>query len=129
MQDVVLSGPYIPHDKDAPFFSTDDQSILFSGEVPSESYRPNWFEKLVGIRAAKANGKPSDWWSVPVGGGEITRLTHLQTARLYGSFSPDKKHIVSYGGEEIFVMKPDGSELTILFSGLNLFHGTVSWIP
>jgi Tol biopolymer transport system component len=129
VQDVVLSGPYIPHDKDAPFFSMDDQSILFSGEVPGESYRPNWFEKLVGIRAAKANGEPSDWWSVPVGGGEITRLTHLQTARLYGSFSPDKKHIVSYGGDEIFVMKPDGSELTILFSGLHLFHGTVSWIP
>jgi hypothetical protein len=66
---------------------------------------------------------------VPVGGGEITQLTHLQTSYLYGSLSPDKKYIVSYGGDEIFIMKPDGSELTVLISGLHGFYGTVSWLP
>jgi Tol biopolymer transport system component len=129
VQDVVLSGPYVPHDKTAPFFSLDGKSILFSGEVAGESYRPNWFERLVGIQSVRADTKPSDWWSVPIGGGEITRLTHLQTAYLYGSLSPDKKYIVSYGGDELFVMNPDGSELTDLFSGTHRFFGTVSWIP
>lgn len=128
-QDVVLSGPHIPQDKAAPFFSPDGQSILFSGEVPGISYQPNWLEKLMGIRVAKADGKPSVWWSVPAGGGEITQLTDQPSLRLYGNFSPDNQHIVSYGGNEIFVMKPDGSEVTILISGLLLFEGTVSWIP
>ena len=83
----------------------------------------------MGIQSAKAEGEPSDWWSVPVDGGEIFRLTHEQTAYLYGSLSPDKKHVVSYGGDEVFVMNPDGSGLTDLISGLHRFYGTVSWIP
>src|SRR5687768_725566 len=129
-QDVVLSGPYIPDHKHAPVFSPDGQSILFSGEVTGESYRPNWFEKFVGIRVTKANGDtPSDWWSVPVSGGEITQLTHIGAFGLYASFSPDNQHIVSFSRDEIFVMKPDGSELTPLITGLNRFFGTVDWIP
>ena len=129
VQEVVLSGPDIPYHKDAPFFSPDGKSIIFSGDVPGQSYQPNWIEKFMGMRVAKAEGEPLDWWSVPVSGGEITRLTHLQTAYLYGSLSPDKKHIVSYGGDEIFIMNTDGSELTVLISGTHRFYGTVSWIP
>jgi len=129
VQVVTLSGSYIPYYKEAPFFSPDGKSIIFSGDVPGASYQPTWLEKIMGLRSAKAESEPSDWWSVPVGGGDITRLTHLQTTYLYGSLSPDKKHIVSYGGDEIFIMKPDGSELTVLISGLHRFFGTVSWIP
>jgi hypothetical protein len=65
---------------------------------------------------------------VPLGGGKITQLTHVQDPYLYGNLSPDKKHIVSYAGNELFVMNPDGSELTTLISGLHSFYGTVSWI-
>jgi Tol biopolymer transport system component len=126
---IVLSGPYIPHDKASPFFSPDGQSIIFSGNVAGESYEPNWFGKMMGAQSVKAEGKPSEWFEVPVGGGEITQLTHLQTSYLYGGLSPDKKYIVSYGGDEIFIMKPDGSELTVLISGLHGFYGTVSWLP
>jgi Tol biopolymer transport system component len=129
VQNVILSGPYIPDDKTAPFFSPDDQSIIFSGNVAGESYQPNWFGKLMGIQAAKAESEPSDWFSVSVHGGEIVQLTHLQAPYLYGSFSPDKKHIVSYEGDELFVMNPDGSGLTVLISGLHSFYGTVSWLP
>ncbi len=126
-QNVVLSGPYIPHDKTSPFFSPDGKSIIFSGNIAGKSYKPNWFGKMIGIRSAKAEGQPSDWFSVPVDGGAITQLTHLQAPYLYASLSPDKKHIVSYGGDQIFIMKPDGSELTVLISGLHSFYGTVSW--
>lgn len=128
-QDVVLSGPHMPYYKDAPFFSPDGKSIIFSGDVSGQSYQPNWFEEFAGILSVKAEGEALDWWSVPVKGGDITRLTNLQTAYLYGSLSPDKKHIVSYGGEELFIMKPDGSEVTELFSGTHRFYGTVNWIP
>ncbi|MGZ9166452.1 MAG: TolB family protein, partial [Anaerolineales bacterium] len=131
-QEVVITGAYVPDIKDAPLFSPDGQSILFSGAVPvpPQSYQPNWLEKLMGIRVARANGGvPSDWWSVPVGGGEITRLTNLNSASLYGSVSPDNQYIASYSKGGIFVMKPDGSELTLLVPNLDAFSGTVNWIP
>jgi Tol biopolymer transport system component len=128
-KDVVLSGPYIPSYKEAPLFSPSQDSIIFSGEVPGSSYQPNWFESLTGIRVANANGESSDWWSVPVEGGELTRLTQLQTSHLYGSVSPDNRHIVSYSKNSIFVMNPEGSELTVIISGLYHFSGTVHWIP
>ena len=129
-QDVVLSGAYVPDVKDAPLFSPDGQSILFSGAIPVQSYQPNWFEKLVGIRVANANGGiPSDWWSVPVSGGEVTRITNIQSSSLYASVSPDKKYIASFSAGGIFVMKPEGSELTLLVPNLDGFSGTVNWIP
>jgi len=129
-QEVVISGSYVPDIKDAPIFSPDGQSILFSGAVPVQTRQPSWFERFVGIRIARANGGvPSDWWSVPVGGGEITRLTHLQSSGLYASVSPDNRYIASYSAGGIFVMKPDGSELTLLVPNLDAFTGTVSWIP
>jgi Tol biopolymer transport system component len=129
-QEVVLSGSYIPDIKDAPLFSPDGQSVIFSGVVPVQSYQPKWFEKSLGIHVAKANGSiPSDWWSVHISGGEPTRLTNLQTGGLYASVSPDKNYIASYSASGIFVMKPDGSELTMLVPNLDGFSGTVNWIP
>jgi Tol biopolymer transport system component len=130
VQEVVLSGSYIPDIKDAPIFSPHRQTLIFSSPVPPQAYQLNWFEKLMGIHVVKANGSiPSDWWSVPVSGGELTRLTHIQASGLYASVSPDGRHIVSFSGSGIFVMNPDGSELTILVPNLDGFTGTVSWIP
>src|SRR5687767_2858284 len=129
-QEVAISGSYIPDIKDAPIFSPDGESILFSGAVPVESYQPNWLETLVGLRVAKANGGvPSDWWSVLVGGGEITQVTQLRNSGLYASISPDNQYIASYSSGGIFVMKPDGSDVTLLVPNLDGFSGTVSWIP
>ena len=87
-QEVSLSGSYIPDIKDAPIFSLDEVSILFSAAVPTQSRQPTWFENLMGMRLARANGSvPSDWWSVPINGGELTRLTHIQAPR-------DRKSVV-----------------------------------
>ena len=125
---VVLSGPQIPEIVDAPIFSPDGQSILFSAPEPSQAYQPNFFERLMGIQVVKAHDVPSDWWSVPVTGGVPTQLTNIQTINLFASLSPDQKHIASLSGEGIFVMDLDGSNLIqlVVDSGV---HGTVSWIP
>lgn len=128
-QEVVMSGSYIPDIKNAPIFTPDGKSIMFSGLAPVQSYQPNWFEKLAGIRIAKAAGEPSDWWSVPVSGGEITRLTDIRHRDLYASISPDNRYVASFNRDNIFVMKPDGSELTILISELHGFSSIGSWIP
>ena len=127
---VVVSGSWNPKIKDAPIFSPDGQTIIFSAIVPLPSYQPNWVEKLMGIHLAKADGTiPSDWWSVPIKGGVLTRLTHIQSLGLFASTSPDHQHLASFSSDGLFVMDPDGSELTSLVPNLAGISGTVSWIP
>jgi Tol biopolymer transport system component len=127
--EVVLKGPQIPDVKDAPIFSPDGQTLLFSAPVPAQSYQPNWLDKVMGVQIAKAHNVPSDWWSVPVTGGTITQLTNIQTTNLFASFAPDGKHLVSHSTSGIFVMNPDGSELTMLIPNPQAVPGTVTWIP
>src|SRR5215208_3780481 len=127
--EVVLSGQQLPEVKDAPIFTPDGKTLLFSAPVPAQAYQPNWLDKVMGVQIAKAHNVPSDWWSVSVNGGEITQLTNIQTTNLFASFFPDGKHIASHSTNGIFVMKPDGSELTMLVPNPQAVPGTVSWIP
>jgi Tol biopolymer transport system component len=127
--EVILSGKQIPEVKDAPIFTPDGKTLIFSAPVPAQAYQPNWLDRLMGVRVAKAHNVPSDWWSVSANGGEITQLTNIQTTNLFASFSPDGKHIASHSTSGIFVMKPDGSEVTMLVPNPQAVPGTVSWIP
>jgi len=124
---INLAGPHSTDIKDAPIFSPDGQSILFSAPSPGQSYQPNWFDKLMGVRIAKAHSIPSDWWSVPITGGEPKRLTAIQSTNLFASLSPDQKHLVSYSLEGLFVMELDGSNLTALIPDPG--GSTVNWLP
>ena len=124
----VISDSSIPDIIDAPIFSPDGQSILFSAPGPVQSYQPKWFDKLMGIRIVKAHNVPSDWWQVPISGGAPTRLTQIQTINLFASISSDEKHLASLSGEGIFVMDLDGSNLTRLLFDPGV-SGTVNWIP
>jgi Tol biopolymer transport system component len=129
-REVVITGPRLPDIKDAPLFSADGQSLIFSADVPTQSYQPNWLDKLMGVSVAKAHSNvPSDWWSISVNGGEMTRLTNTQSRGLFGSLSPDKQFIASYSLDGIFVMKTDGTRLTRLIPNPQSVPGTVSWIP
>lgn len=129
-QEVVITGPRIPDIKDAPLFSADGQSLIFSADVPTQSYQPNWLEQLMGVRVAKAHSNiPSDWWSVSVDGGEMTQLTNIQSSGLFGSLSPDYQYLASYSLDGIFVMKTDGTQLTKLIPNPQSVPGTVNWIP
>ena len=127
--EVVLKGQQIHEVKDAPIFTPDGQTLLFSAPVPAQAYQPNWLDKVMGVQIARAHNVPSDWWSVPVDGGNITQLTNIQTTNLFASFAPDGKHLASHSTSGIFVMKPDGSELTMLIPNPQAVPGTVTWIP
>jgi Tol biopolymer transport system component len=127
--EVVLRGQQIPEVKDAPIFTPDGKTLLFSAPGPAQAYQPNWLDKVMGVQIAKAHNVPSDWWSVSVNGGEITQLTNIQTTNLFASFSPDGKRIASHSTSGIFVMKTDGSELTMLVPNPQAVPGTVNWIP
>ena len=113
--------------KDAPVFSPDGQSIIFSAPSPEQSYQLNWLDKIMGVQIAKAHSVPSDWWSVPITGGKPTRLTQIQSTNLYASMSPDNKHLVSFSLQGLFVMELDGSNLTSLFPDTG--GSTVNWLP
>jgi Tol biopolymer transport system component len=126
-QELLLSGA--PAEIiDAPIFSPDGASILFSAPAPVQAYQPNWLDQLLGVRVAKAHNVPSDWWSVPISGGTVTRLTQIQTIKLFASISPDQRHIASLSGEGIFVMGGDGSNLRQLLFDPGV-TGTLRWIP
>jgi len=129
-QQVPLTGPYVPNVIDVPMFSEDGQSILFSSPDPTQSSMPNWLDRFMGFPVAFADGSiPSDWWSVPVAGGVPKQLTRVQSLALYGSFSPDKQFIASYTSDDIFVMNPDGTEVTLLVNDIGGVPGTVNWTP
>jgi Tol biopolymer transport system component len=129
-EEVPVTNLSIPTIIDAPMFSTDNQTILFSSPIGMPAYSPNLLDKLMGVRCALANGSlPSDWWSVPISGGEATPLTRLRSASLYGTYSPDANYIASYSATGIFVMKPDGTEVTMIVSDVGGIAGTVNWLP
>jgi hypothetical protein len=127
-QPVTLSNPAMQEIIDAPIFSPDGQSILFSVPSQAPASQLQWFEKLMGIQVARAHDVPSDWWSVPVTGGVPTQLTNIQTINLFASLSPDNQRVASLSGEGLFVMDLDGSNLSQLVVDPEV-HGTVSWIP
>jgi Tol biopolymer transport system component len=126
---VTLSGIYVPPIIDAPFFTPDDQTVLYSAVSPTQSLQPNWIEKLLGVTVASAHTVPSDWWSVPIGGGTPTQLTHIAAVGLFASLAPDAKTIASYSGTGIFIMSPDGTGLTTVIGDMGGLAGTVNWIP
>lgn len=127
-QKLALSGSYLPGIIDAPIFSPDGNSILLSAPPPPQAYQPSLLDKLMGVQVARAHAVPSDWWSVPITGGELTRLTQIQTINLFGSASPDKSRLASVSGEGLFVMNWDGSNITRLLFNPGI-TGTVSWLP
>jgi len=105
------------------------QIFLFSAPIPVQSSAPSWIEKLLGITVAHAHGSiPSDWWSVPLTGGEPARLTRVYSPGLFASLSPDSRFIASYSATGIFVMNPQGVELTKMVNYTGGIPGAVNWI-
>ncbi len=126
---VNLAGQYVPPIIDAPVFTLDDKFILYSAVTPTQSSNPSWLERLLGISVASAHTVPSDWWSVPIGGGTPAQLTHIAVAGLFASLSPDGKYIASYSGKGLFIMDQNGQGLSTVIGDLGGLPGTVTWLP
>jgi WD40 repeat protein len=136
-----LMPPHTFQSVDAPFFSPDGKFIYFSatgdGPAPALAEHPlqgaarprawGWLESLFGAQIAYANGAPSDWWRIPVAGGQPERLTHILDTGLYGTFSPDGGRVAFIALTGLYVMNPDGSALTQMLNVANV--GTLDWVP
>jgi Tol biopolymer transport system component len=112
---------------DAHHFSPDDKTILFSAVGEGKASLLNLFDILMGVGIAQAHDVPSDWWTLEVASGKLTRLTRIYDVGLYGSFSPDGKHIAFIAASGVYVMKADGNNLTPITSVSAV--GTLEWVP
>ncbi len=128
--DLSLAGANTMNVIDAPLFLPDGRTLLFSAPALQPAVRPDWVEQLLGIGVASAHATiASDWWTIPVQGGAPVRITHLEAYSLFGSLSPNHQYVASFSSDSIFVMRPDGTELTQLLGYVGGIPGSVSWIP
>lgn len=111
---------------DAPAFSPDGKSIVFSGLNSEPKASTTWLDRLFGLEVASAHNIPSDLWKVPAGGGDPVDLAHLNDVGLYPVFSPDGEHIAYLSFSGIYVMNPDGTQLAqiSILGGA----GTLEWL-
>ncbi len=120
---------------DTPRFSPDGKTLIFSSPAEGGMSRPqrevsgttNWFDSLFGVRIAQAHSIPSDLWSIAAAGGQPTRLTSAADYGLSADFSPDGQFIAFVSGSGIYVMKPDGSQLTRISD--QSIQGSLEWVP
>lgn len=95
---------------DAPMFSPDGATLCFSAVSAADSSRP-WWEIVLGIQTAAAHNLPSDWWCLPVAGGQPQRLTSIFEVGMYGAFSPDGREIGFASQSGVYHMAADGRNL------------------
>lgn len=81
-----------------PKFSPDGQLIAFAGSGPlqSASFQPepwNLLNWLFGAQTAYAHGLPGDFWTIPITGGEPTKLTDWSSDGWALSWSPDSGNL------------------------------------
>jgi Tol biopolymer transport system component len=122
--DLPASFPAV----DAPFFSPDSKTLYFSAIDVVSSAGPTWLERLLGVQVASAHSVPSDWWRIPVTGGQAERITHIADTGLIGAFAPDGKRIAFICSSGVFIMDPDGGGLTTLLANTDAF-GSTAWVP
>ena len=126
---ILLTGANAPTIIDAPVILPDGKTILFNAPTPLQSSASPWLDWLFGVIQVSAHSLPSEWFSAPLSGGAVTQLTHIRAAGLYAAISPDRHTIASFSGDGLFVMKMDGTDLTMLVTDTGGNLGTVSWIP
>lgn len=115
---------------DAPFFTPDGSAIVFSavGEgPPALTLLDTLFGASPVFAAPLEHNVPSDWWRIPVTGGQPTRLTRIYDTSLFGDYAPDGEHIAFISATGLYVMSPEGGNVYPLM-GLQAF-GSVEWVP
>jgi Tol biopolymer transport system component len=128
---------------DAHIFSPDGKEVYFSAPSPlalwpvepAAATTRGWFFEAhqlltnlwhLGVQPVSAHSNPSDWFRVSVDGGEPQQVTHVQDVNMVAAFSPDEQWLAFISQKGLFLMKPDGSQLTQLavLPGM----GSLNWV-
>ena len=112
---------------DAHFFAPDGNSVIFSAVNQAPQPTASFFDRIFGVQIVSAHVIPSDWYSIPVTGGNPVRLTNLNDTGMYACNSPDGRHIAFISKSGLYLMNPDGTGITRLSD--MVVTGTVDWIP
>lgn len=112
-------------DVDAPFFSPDGRWVYFGAVLPPVGLA--WFDRLLGVKTAIAHNVPSDWWRIPVMGGQPEQVTTINAVGMYGSFDPNGRTIAFASQTGLYLMNLDGTNLTYLLE--TAAASTLAWIP
>ncbi len=105
-------------DIDSPHFSADGEHIYFGAVPHSTKVDRKLWEVVLGIQVASAHvdhNLPSDWWRIPVDGGEAEKVTDVKRIISYGSFDVT--------GETLFYATQNG------IFGMDLNGASDQWIP
>ncbi|MEM7114865.1 MAG: hypothetical protein AAF614_20685 [Chloroflexota bacterium] len=111
-------------DIDAPFFTPDNEWLYFSAV---EHAQTSFWEQLMGVPVASAHNVPSDWWRVPISGGELERITSISETGIAGTVLPNKQEIAFVSQTGLFTMGLDGSDLEKQLE--TMAGGFAVWIP
>lgn len=122
---IVSSADFV--DLDAPLFSPDGSWLYFSAVTQEPSTTSSWWDKLLGVQIVSAHSVPSDWWRLPLAGGEPERLTTINEIGMYGVFSPDGRVFAFSSATGIYTMNPDGTELSKLLE--IPAADSLTWVP
>jgi Tol biopolymer transport system component len=87
---------------DAPIFSPDGEWIYFSAVEWPEPV--SFWQRWLGAQTAAAHDIPSDWWRIPVSGGEPERLTELNLVGLYGDFVENGRYLAFASRSGLFLL-------------------------
>lgn len=124
----LLVGPASFAAVDAPLFSPDGGHLYFSAVDLAPTASLSLLDRFMGVQIAQAHSVPSDWWRSPVGADpQPGRLTTIDMIGLYGDFDDDGRHLYFVAADGLYMMDPDGQELTQLSETPML--PTVDWTP
>ncbi len=114
---------------DSAIIAPDDQSLIFSAPSDPPAWRaPHPFSASWWVAAAEAHTVPSDWWRIDLHDlGSAVQLTRVGHTGLVGDFSADGDWLAFMSDRGLFVMRPDGSQLTQLIELGG--SGSLEWLP
>lgn len=112
---------------DAHLFTADGTSLVFSMVNPPEEAPASWMQRFFGVQTVRAHNVPSDWYSMPIQGGEPQRLTNLNDLSLSGDISPDGKYMAFISATGLYMMDLESGEVFQVWA--DMMVGTVDWIP
>lgn len=125
---VTLTVPANFQAVDAPVFTSDNQYLLFSALGQVMPAPTSWWERWLGTPTAEAHNAPSDWWRVPVAGGQPERLTEIYRLNMYGAFDPAGAPRLLFGSDQgLALMNADGTGLARLLA-TDYEIGTLEWL-
>lgn len=125
VRDRTLVEPGVVSDVSTPFFSADGAFVYFV--APSQLAVSALDLVLPRAHAHGDHDVPSDWWRVPVEGGEPEQVTNLQTVFHAGRSHPDGRWFAAACREGVLLVDASTGAATTLLEDRTI--RALGWVP